>query len=126
MGLLGVVLTLGIGQFVYRAYMNGSGDAITMGTTNIRAAADVTGVKNDLLAMARAEQAFMAQNGRYVPLEDLYATGDLLVDPRRVREGYVYSAHVGEDKFLITATYTGAASGMPTLSINNSMQISQQ
>ena len=126
MGLVGVVLTLAIGQFVYKAYLGGDNDGLAMGTNNIRAAADIAGVKNDLLAMARAERAFMALNGRYVPLEELYANGELQVDPARMREGYVYSATVGETSFLITATYTGAASGMPTFSINDTMEISQR
>jgi hypothetical protein len=124
-GLLGVLLTLAIGQFVYRAYWAGP-DSATLGTSNIRAAADITGVKHDLLAMANAERAFMAQNGRYATLEDLYASGDLTVDPSGIREGYAYSASVGENNFQITATYTGGASGMPTLSINQSMQIVQR
>jgi hypothetical protein len=126
-GLVGLVMVLGIGMFVYRSYFEGpSGGAITMGTSNPRAIADVTGVKNDLLAMAQAERAYLALNGHYASLEDLHASGDLVVDPARVREGYSYTAELGEKTFVITANYSGPATGMPTLSIDESMQISQQ
>ena len=127
MSLLGLVIVLAIGQFIYRSYFTGpSGGAATMGTNNPRAIADVTGVKNDLLAMAQAERAYMALNGRYASLDDLRTSGDLLIDPARDRQGYYYSAQVSDRSFLITATYTGPASGMPTLSIDESMQVTQQ
>jgi len=86
MSLLGLVIVLAIGQFIYRSYFTGpSGGAATMGTNNPRAIADVTGVKNDLLAMAQAERAYMALNGRYASLGDLRTSGDLLIDPARDR-----------------------------------------
>lgn len=126
MSLLGLVIVLAIGQFIYRSYFTGpSGGAATMGTNNPRAIADVTGVKNDLLAMAQAERAYMALNGRYASLDDLHRSGDLLIDPARDRQGYYYSAQVSDRSFLITATYTGPATGMPTLSIDESMQVTQ-
>ncbi|MBI2819828.1 MAG: hypothetical protein HYX73_07600 [Acidobacteria bacterium] len=126
MSLLGLVIVLAIGQFIYRSYFTGpSGGAATMGTNNPRAIADVTGVRNDLLAMAQAERAYMALNGRYASLADLRTSGDLLIDPARDRQGYYYSAQVSDRSFLITATYTGPATGMPTLSIDESMQVTQ-
>jgi len=69
MGLLGLVMALAIGLFIYRSYFTGSSGDLTMGTNNLRAAADITGVKNDLLSMAQAERAFQALNGRFAPLE---------------------------------------------------------
>ena len=126
MSLLGLVIVLVIGQFIYRSYFTGpSGGATTMGSNNPRAVADVVGVKNDLLAMAQAERAYMALNGRYASLADLRQSGDLMIDPARDRQGYYYSAQVSERSFLITATYTGPATGMPTLSIDESMQVTQ-
>ena len=127
MGLLGLVIVLGIGAFIYRSYFTGpGGDAITMGTNNPRAVADVTGIKNDLLSMAQAERAYMALNGRYATLEELHNSGDLLLDPSRDRLGYSYSAEIADRHFLITASYSGPATGMPTLSIDESMQVTQQ
>ncbi len=118
-----LVLALGIGLFIYRSYFTGSG-SITMGTNNPRAAIDITGVKNDLSAMANAERSFMALNGRYATLEELRSSGNLLVE--RARQRYTYSADIGERSFVITASYSGPATGMPTLSIDETMQITQK
>jgi hypothetical protein len=127
MSMLGLVIVLVIGLFIYRSYFTGpSGQAATMGSNNPRAVADVAGVKNDLLGMAQAERAYMALNGRYAPLDDLYQSGNIAIDPARARQGYSYSAQVSQRSFAITATYSGPASGMPTLSIDESMQVTQQ
>jgi hypothetical protein len=126
MSLLGLVIVLVIGMFIYRSYFTGAtGAATTLGSNNPRAVADVTGVKNDLIAMAQAERAFMAFNGRYAALDDLQKSGDLLIDPARGRLGYSYSSQVSDRSFTITATYSGPATGMPMLSIDESMQVSQ-
>ena len=125
MSLLGLLVVLAIGLFLYRSYFTGSNDAATLGTNNPRAVADVAGVKNDLMAIAQAERSFMALNGRYAPLEELRSSGNLLLDPARGRQGYTYSADVADSHFKITATYSGPATGMPALSIDESMQISQ-
>jgi hypothetical protein len=127
MGVLGLVVTLAIGLFIYRSYFTGSsGGLATMGTNNPRAVVDVTAVKSDLNAMAQAERAFMALNGRYAPLEELKSNGNLLIDPARGRLGYTYSAEVSDRHFAITATYSGPATGMPVLSIDETMQITQK
>ena len=82
--------------------------------------------RNDLLSIAQAERAYRALNGRYASLEELRSSGDLLIDPARGRQGYVYSAEISNDHFTITATYTGPATGMPTLSLDESMEITQR
>ena len=125
LGLLGLLLAVTIGLFIYRSYFTGSSD-VTMGTGNIRAAADITGVQNDLVAMAQAERAFLALNGRYASLEELHSSGNLQSDPALGRQGYTYTADVSDRRFTITATYSGPATGMPTLSINETMQITQR
>jgi hypothetical protein len=121
---VGLAALLGVtaaGLFVYRSAVTGSGD-VTQGTGNVRAAADLTGVRNDLLAIAQAERAHMALNGRYASLEDLRASGALSMDPRVGRPGYTYTAETGAQTFVITARYSGPAN-MPTLSIDERMQI---
>jgi hypothetical protein len=124
MSLLGILIVVVIGMFIYRNYFTGSTD-VTQGTGNVRAAADITGVKNDLLGMAQAERAYMALNGRYASLDELHSSGNLLVDPARDRQGYYYSSQVSDRSFTITATYSGPATGMPTFSIDESMQVTQ-
>ena len=125
MSLLGLVIVVAIGLYVYSSYFSGNSD-ITMGTNNPRAAADITGVKNDLVAMAQAERAFLALNGRYATLEELHSDGSLQTDPARSRQGYTYAAEISDRRFTITATYSGLATGMPTLSIDETMQIIQR
>ena len=120
-GLVALIGVMAAGLFVYRAGLAGPGD-ITQGTGNVRAAADLTGVRTDLLAMANAERAHMALNGRYASLEDLRASGDLSMDLRVGRPGYTYTAETGDQTFVITARYTGPAS-MPTLAIDERMQV---
>jgi hypothetical protein len=123
-GFLGLVVALAAGLLIYRSYFTSSSGVTTLGTNNPRAVVDVTGVKNDLNAMAHAERAFMALNGRYATLEELRSSGNLLVGAGR--NGYAYSAEVGERSFTITATYSGPTAGMPTLSIDETMQIAQK
>ena len=121
---VGIVALLGVmaaGLFVYRSAMTGSSD-VTQGTGNVRAAADLTGVRTDLLAIAQAERGHMALNGGYASLEDLRAAGELSIDPRVGRPGYTYSAETGAQTFVITAKYSGPAN-MPTLTIDERMQI---
>jgi len=126
LGFLSVVFVVAIGMMIYRSYFTGPGGVATMGTDNPRAVIDVTGVKNDLLMMAQAERAFHALNGRYAPLAELQSSGNLLMDPARGRQGYSYSSNVSDRSFSITATYSGPATGMPTLAIDETMQISER
>ena len=125
MSFLSLVFVVAIGMMIYRSYFTGPGGVATMGTDNPRAVVDVTGVKNDLLSMAQAERAFQALNGRYAPLAELQSSGNLVIDPNRGRQGYSYSASVTNTSFRITASYSGPATGMPTLSIDQSMQIAE-
>ena len=122
--LLALLAVVAVGLFIYRSQFTGPGD-VTQGTGNVRAAADITGVKNDLLAMAQAERAHLALNGSYASLDELHTTGELSVDPQRDRQGYTYSAELGDRTFTITASYSGPAD-MPTLSIDESMQVTQR
>ena len=123
---MSLVFVVAIGLMIYRSYFTGPGGVATMGTDNPRAIVDVTGVRNDLLMMAQAQRAFHAFNGRYAPLTDLQSSGNLLIDPSGGRLGYAYSSNATATSFRITATYSGPATGMPTLSIDQSMQIAEQ
>lgn len=125
LGIVALLIGLGIGLYVYRSQFTGPGD-LTAGTGNPRALIDVTGVKNDLLRMAQAQRTYWAVNGRYGSLEELQRSGDLTVDPGRGRDGYSYSATYDEQTFRITATYSGPAENMPTITIDQSMQVSEQ
>lgn len=121
--MLALIGVIAAGLFVYRSAVVGPGD-VTQGTGNVRAAADLTGVKTALLAIAQAERAHMALNGRYASLEDLHASGELALDPSRGRPGYTYAAETGDQTFTVTARYSGPAH-MPTVAINERMQLAE-
>ncbi len=121
-GMAGLLIVVAIGMYIYRSQLTGPGD-ITQGTGNPRAAVDITSVKNDLLRMAQAERSYWAINAHYTSLEELQSIGDLVFDHTRGREGYSYTSTISDQTFTITATYSGPASGMPTVSIDQTMQI---
>jgi predicted aspartyl protease len=97
------------------------------GTNNPTAAVDLTGVRNDLLAMAQAERSHAAMKGGYASLDDLRSQGDLTMS-RSSRGLYNYSSEINDTSFRFLATYSGPeSSGMPrSLSIDQNMQISQE
>ena len=124
MGLIGVLLTLGIGMFIYRAQFTGT-SSITQGTNNPRAAADLAGAKSDLMTMANAERSYRTLNGKYANLEELSSEGHVYVNTQG-RFGYTYSIDISGNHFVITASYHGPATGMPKLSVDETMRISQR
>jgi len=119
-GLIGVLIALAAGSYIYVQQTK----SVAIGTNNPRAAADITGVKMDLISMAQAERGYFAREGHYASLEDLHASGDLTV-LKKQRDHYTYSATYNDTGFRITATYTGppAAQMPPSFSINESMEV---
>ena len=122
-GLLGLVIALGVGYFIFKAQM-------TTGPTGgapPKEVIDVVGVKNDLLAIGQAERMYLASHGTYASVEQLQQDGALQFSGTN-RRGYNYSAEVtGAEHFRITAAPSDPAKqGWPTLSMDDTMQISQQ
>ena len=123
-GFLTLVAVVAVGAYIY---MRQTQNVMTAGTTNPTSTPDLIGVRNDLLAIAQAERAYSATNGKFVSIDELRSQGALTMTRQR-RGPYTYSAEVSDTDFRIVATYSGPDnSGMPrTLSIDQSMQISQQ
>ena len=123
-GFLTLIVVVAAGAYIY---MRQTQSAMTAGTSNPTATVDLIGVRNDLLAIAQAERSHAALQGSFVSIDALRAGGDLTM-ARNNRGPYNYSAEVSDSAFRIVATYSGPEnSGMPgTLSIDQSMQISQQ
>jgi hypothetical protein len=123
-GFVTLLFVLVVGMWFY---MRQGQTVAGAGTNNPTAAIDLTGVRDDLLAMAQAERSHAAMKGGYASLEDLRTQGDLTMS-RTSRGPYNYSSQVYEASFRILATYNGPEnSGMPkSLSIDQSMQISQE
>src|SRR5262245_46029071 len=121
-GLLGIVIALGIGYFIFKAQVT-TGPA---GAAPPQQTIDVVGVKNDLLAIAQAERTYMASHGSYASIDQLQQDGALQFSGTS-RRGYTYSAEVGGEHFRIVATPADPAkAGWPTLSIDDTMQVTQQ
>ncbi|MBZ5569687.1 MAG: hypothetical protein LAN64_17810 [Acidobacteriia bacterium] len=124
LGLIALVIALAIGFYLYTKQAQTASS--TLGASNPRAAIDVAGVRNDLLAFANAEKQQFALEGKYLPLDELRAKGTVL--PSERRGPYSYSADVSGTSFRITATYSGPEMpGAPkSLSIGETMQIETQ
>jgi hypothetical protein len=123
-GFLSLIAVVAVGSYIYMRQTQG---VMSAGTSNPKATVDLIGVRNDLLAIAQAERSHQAAQGSYVSIEALRSQGDLTMT-RDNRGPYDYSAEITDSSFRIVATYSGPeGSGMPqTLSVDQSMQVSQQ
>lgn len=123
LGLIGLLIALAIGWYVYMQQAQTASSAA--GASTPKAAIDVAGVRNDLLAIASAEKQQFALEGKYLSLDELRAKGTVIPEGRR---GYSYSAEVSASSFRIIATYSGPEmAGAPkSLSIGEAMQIETQ
>ena len=122
-GLVALVLALGIGLYLYKAQYT-SGPA---GGAPPKEIIDVTGVEGDLLAIGRAERLHMASNGSYAAtLQDLGNDIEGLADGSR--RGYRYTISVADGQhFTVTAEPTDPAKqGWPTLTLDDTMQITKK
>ncbi len=121
--IVGLVIAAAIVWFVVKAqYTSGP-----TGGQPPKEVIDVVGVKNDLLAIGQAERMYLASHGSYASVDDLQKDGSLTFNGEN-RRGYNYSAEVDDGQhFKITATPTDPAkASWPTLSIDDTMQVTQQ
>ena len=123
-GFLTLIVAVAVGAYIYMRQTQG---VMTAGTKSPTATVDLIGVRNDLLAIAQAERSHAAMQGSYVSIDTLRQQGDLTMEGNN-RGPYNYSAEISDSSFRIVATYSGPESSwLPkTLSIDQSMQISQQ
>jgi hypothetical protein len=121
-GLLAVVVALGVGYFVYQSYFSQGGPAGGPPQQQI----DVVGVETDLRSMATAERQFFVTHGRYATLEEL--ENQELLTGGAERRGYRFTADVnGSTGFSIVAEPVDPDKAQwPTLSIDETMQVSRQ
>ncbi len=120
LGFVGLLIALAVGFYLYTRQAQSTSSAI--GAASPKAAIDVTGVRNDLLAFANAEKQQYALEGKYLSLEELRAKGISIPGDRR--GAYTYSAEIGEASFRIVATSSGTEAGAPrVISISENMQI---
>ncbi len=123
-GFICLLIAVGVGLYIYSK--QGQSATSAAGTTSAKAAIDVTGVKNDLIAMAEAEKRHFATAGNYATIEELRSNGDISMVKDR-RGDYAYTSEVNGNSFKITATYSGPDASAPKrMSIDETMQISQE
>ena len=118
-GLLGVVIVLCVGFFVYqRSLEDIPGDSPEQQI-------DTAAIRQRLLTIAQTERQYQAANGKYATLEQL-ADDDLLPGGTEQR-GYTYSAVITATGFTITATPTAEdKADWPTLEITDAMQVTER
>ncbi len=121
--LLALVIALGIYYlYVKRLQPVGTGSVPMQ-------AISLTGVQNDLLAIAQAERSYFTQHGSYANLGELTADGTLTM-PRSGRGGYTYSVETTASGFTVLARYSaqpGDPPGLryPTITVDQTMQVRQ-
>jgi len=122
-GLLGIVIALGIGYFIFKTQMT-QGPA---GGAPPQQVIDTAGVENDLAAIARAEKMYLASHGTYASLDQLKQEA-MMTFSEGIRRGYQYSVDFQDGQsFQITAAPTDPAKAdWPTLSMDDTMQIRKQ
>jgi hypothetical protein len=120
--LLGLVIVLGIGYYVYEHQLERN----TTNETTPKQIIDTTGVQSDLLSIAQAERMYFANSGTYASLEQLENEGELTFSGAN-RRGFHYISEIQDGAhFKITATPADPGKlGWPTFSIDETMQITR-
>ena len=119
-GFIALIIVVGIGGYVYLGQMQ----TLTPKGSTPTAVVEVTGVRNDLIAIANAERRFFATAGKYATLEELRANSDITVANR---PNYTYSAEIGDTTFKIIATYSGEDPHAPKrISMDESMDMKSE
>ena len=118
-GFIGLVIVVAVGGYFYTSQLkqvaaNGDAPATVV---------SVTGVRNDLHAMAQSEQRYAVTHRGYASLDELRSDGDIHVPSR---PDFIYSIDAGTDHFTITATYIGSDPKAPKhFRIDDSKTITQ-
>ena len=117
-GFISLLIALAVGAYLYTRQ---STSALPSGATSPKAAIDLTGVKNDLLAIAQAEKRYYAANSKYGSLAELRENGDASVSDSR--GPYSYSVETSETGFVVRANYSGPDASMPrVVTIDQNLQ----
>jgi hypothetical protein len=106
LGFIVLVLVVAVGGYLYMK----QAESVTSVGSNPQTTVDVTAVRNDLMAIAKAERNYFASNGKYVSLNELQSGGDITI---RNRANYSYSAETTDSSFKIVAVYSGPDAKAP-------------
>jgi hypothetical protein len=117
-GFLGIVIVMAVGMYIYSIQLKtvtapGGGDSST-------GAANIMGVKNDLISIANAERGYFATEQKYASLDELISGNYITIE--RQRPPYTYDVETTSSGFRVTATRDSA--GAPAqLWIDETMQV---
>jgi hypothetical protein len=118
-GFLSVVVVMAVGMYIYSRQVQSSSAAA--GTTNPKAAINITGVRADLISIATAERGYYATEGKYASYDELIS-GKYVSVPRQ-RPPYTYDVQTSAGGFRVVATRSADDnSGTPAqLSVDETM-----
>lgn len=89
-------------------------------------AISLSGVRMDLLQIAKAERTSVSVDGHCMSMEELLTSGSMSMS-RPERDGYTYSVECSGNDFTATARHAAAPAGSPirypNLAIDQSMQV---
>jgi hypothetical protein len=105
-GFLMLIIVVAFGAYIYTK----QAQSVTSIGSTPQTTVDVTAVRNDLLAIARAEQNYFASNGKYVSLDELRRSGDITIP---TRANYGYSVETTDTAFKVAAMYSGSDAKAP-------------
>ena len=119
LGFIGVLIAVAIGGYIYTKQTQ----SVAPGGTTPQTTIDVTGVRNDLIAIASAERRYFATNSKYATIDELRSNGDISLATNG-RAGYSYSSEVSDSGFKIVATYSGPDANAPKrISVDETMAV---
>ena len=117
-GFVGTVVTMAIAMYIYSLQVK----TLTpgAGSGNPEEVATMTGVKNDLIAIANAERGYLATQGKYASLDELISGNYISI--KGERPPYIYDVETTSSSFRATATRS--TKGAPAqLWITETMQV---
>jgi hypothetical protein len=117
-GLVATVLAMAVGLYIYSK--QGQNLAASAPGGNLQSYANITGVKNDLIAIANAERSFNTQEGRYGSLDELNSGKYITI--KGERGNYTYDVQTTGSGFRVTATRS-TPGGPSRLWIDETMEI---
>jgi len=123
----GLLVALAISGGIYYFYFKKmpKSDSGTSATQSI----SLTGVRMDLLQIARAERNYIASNGKCGSFDDLTSSGTMNLTHTE-RDGYTYEVRCGDGShFGVTANHAAAPADAgvryPTLAIDENLQVGE-
>jgi hypothetical protein len=108
--LVGILVTAGFLFGIYILYLKRM-PTTDSGTASTQAIS-LTGVRMDLLQIAKAERQTIGVDGRCLSLEDLMAAGSMSMS-RPERDGYSYTVDCSGTDFTVAARHAPAPPGSP-------------